>query len=86
MLADLNEAALQEKTALLTTAGWQAHYCVLDVTNAQQFSDCATRFPADILINNTRTQHVARLEDFPPEQWRLVKAFNDLASFYDSQH
>lgn len=72
VLADLNEKALQEKTALLSTAGWQAQYCVLDVTNAQQISDCAARFPADILINNAGIQHVARLEDFPPEQWRLL--------------
>lgn len=72
ILADLNESALQEKAALLTEAGWQADYTVLDVTNPQHIQNCATHFPADILINNAGIQHVARLEDFPPEQWRLL--------------
>lgn len=72
VLADLSESALQEKTALLTAQGWQANYMVLDVTNQQQIAACAARFPADILLNNAGIQHVARLEDFPPEQWQLL--------------
>lgn len=72
VLADLNEHALQQKTASLQAEGWQAAYCVLDVTNQQQITDCAARFPADILINNAGIQHVARLEDFPPAQWQLL--------------
>lgn len=72
VLADLNENALQQKAASLTAQGWQADYCVLDVTNQRQITDCAARFPADVLINNAGIQHVARLEDFPPEQWQLL--------------
>lgn len=72
VLADLNENALQQKAASLTAQGWQADYCVLDVTNQYQITDCAARFPADVLINNAGIQHVARLEDFPPEQWQLL--------------
>lgn len=72
VLADLDEQLLTEKTTQLQAQGYDADYCVLDVTNPAQIADCAARFPADILVNNAGIQHVARLEDFPPEKWQLL--------------
>ncbi|KKO49612.1 3-hydroxybutyrate dehydrogenase [Arsukibacterium sp. MJ3] len=72
VLADLNESLLQQKAAALCSQGIIADYCVLDVTNQQAIEACAKRFPADILVNNAGIQHVARLEDFPPEKWALL--------------
>ncbi len=74
VLADLDAALLASKTAELTSKGYKADSCVLDVTNAEQIADCAKRFPADVLINNAGIQHVARLEDFPPEKWQQLIA------------
>ncbi|EHR41579.1 3-hydroxybutyrate dehydrogenase [Alishewanella jeotgali] len=72
VLADLDEGLLNTKALLLRSRGYQADCCVLDVTNAEHIAACAARFPADILVNNAGIQHVARLEDFPPEKWQLL--------------
>ncbi len=72
ILADLNQGLLQQKVAELTSQGIDADYCVLDVTNQHAIEQCAQRFPADILVNNAGIQHVARLEDFPPDKWALL--------------
>jgi 3-hydroxybutyrate dehydrogenase len=39
----------------------------------------------DILINNAGVQHVAPLEDFPPEKWDLIIALNLSAAFHLSR-
>ncbi|MDK9721736.1 MAG: 3-hydroxybutyrate dehydrogenase [Rhodospirillales bacterium] len=36
----------------------------------------------DILVNNAGIQHVAAIEDFPPEKWEAVIAINLSAPFY----
>ena len=36
----------------------------------------------DILVNNAGIQHVASVQDFPPEQWERVIAINLSAAFY----
>ncbi|WP_333607368.1 3-hydroxybutyrate dehydrogenase [Arsukibacterium sp.] len=69
ILADLDERLLQQKTAELTAKGFAADYCLLDVCCQEAIAQCAERFPADILVNNAGIQHVARLEEFPPEKW-----------------
>ena len=38
----------------------------------------------DILINNAGTQHVDRIEDFPPEKWEDIIAINLSSAFYTS--
>ena len=43
----------------------------------------AERFGAvDILVNNAGIQHVAPIEDFPPEKWDAVIAINLTSSFH----
>jgi 3-hydroxybutyrate dehydrogenase len=36
----------------------------------------------DILVNNAGVQHVAPIEDFPPEKWDLIIAINLSAAFH----
>lgn len=72
VIADLNEQAISAKVAQLRQAGFQASGTVLDVTDAASIARCAEQFAADVLINNAGIQHVARLEDFPPEKWQQL--------------
>jgi len=51
--------------------------CQALVANAE------TRFGAvDILVNNAGIQHVAPIEDFPPERWEAVLAVNQSSAFH----
>jgi 3-hydroxybutyrate dehydrogenase len=40
----------------------------------------------DILINNAGIQHVASIEDFPPEKWNAIIAINLVSSFHTIRH
>jgi 3-hydroxybutyrate dehydrogenase len=39
----------------------------------------------DILVNNAGIQHVARVEDFPPERWDAILAINLSSAFHASR-
>ena len=41
--------------------------------------------PIDILVNNAGTQHVAPIDEFPPEKWDLILALNLSAAFHTSR-
>ncbi|MEQ8412515.1 MAG: 3-hydroxybutyrate dehydrogenase [Erythrobacter sp.] len=41
--------------------------------------------PVDILVNNAGMQHVAPVEDFPPEKWNAVLALNLTAAFHTTR-
>lgn len=46
----------------------------------------ARRFgQVDILINNAGIQHVARIEDFPPERWDAILAINLSSAFHTTR-
>lgn len=38
--------------------------------------------PVDILVNNAGIQHVAPIEEFPPEKWDAIQAINLSAAFH----
>ena len=40
------------------------------------------RSRVDILVNNAGIQHVARIEDFPPERWDAIIAINLTSAFH----
>lgn len=40
----------------------------------------------DVLVNNAGIQHVARIEDFPTEQWDRIIAINLTSSFHTMHH
>src|SRR4051812_43737809 len=39
----------------------------------------------DILVNNAGIQHVAPVEEFPPEQWNAILAINLSAAFHTTR-
>jgi 3-hydroxybutyrate dehydrogenase len=41
--------------------------------------------PVDILVNNAGMQHVAPIEDFPPEKWDAILALNISAAFHTTR-
>ena len=76
-LSDLDRAEVEQAAAELARQGHVVHALGLDVT-----SDAAIRSAVeslgdrgiDLLVNNAGLQHVAPLEDFPPERWALLVA------------
>jgi 3-hydroxybutyrate dehydrogenase len=48
---------------------------------------CEAEFGAvDILVNNAGIQHVAKVEDFPPEKWDAIIAINLSSAFHTIRH
>ncbi|GAB4035644.1 MAG: 3-hydroxybutyrate dehydrogenase [Rubrivivax sp.] len=48
---------------------------------------CEAEFGAvDILVNNAGIQHVANVEDFPPERWDAIIAINLSSAFHTMHH
>ena len=41
--------------------------------------------PPDVLVNNAGIQHVAPVEDFPPEKWDAIIAINLTAAFHTTR-
>lgn len=72
LLADLQQVAIDSKVAELIAQGFTARGIVLDVTDAASIAACTAQFQIDVLVNNAGIQHVARLEDFPPEKWQQL--------------
>jgi 3-hydroxybutyrate dehydrogenase len=72
VIADLNQVSIDRCVAQLRQQGFAAQGIVLDVTDTDAISRCAAMFAVDVLVNNAGIQHVARLEDFPPEKWQLL--------------
>ena len=42
--------------------------------------------PVDVLVNNAGIQHVAPIEDFPPEKWDAIIAINLSSAFHTTRH
>jgi 3-hydroxybutyrate dehydrogenase len=72
---------------LAETAGVAVSYSDADVSRPEEIAamiaGAETQFGAlDILVNNAGIQHVAAIEDFPPEAWDRILAINLSASFH----
>ena len=72
ILADVNQQALDSKVAALRAKGADAEAILLDVTDSAAIERCGKHYQIDVLINNAGIQHVARLEDFPPQKWQQL--------------
>ena len=72
LLADVNQQALDSKVAALRAKGADAEAILLDVTDSAAIEHCGQNYQIDVLINNAGIQHVARLEDFPPQKWQQL--------------
>jgi 3-hydroxybutyrate dehydrogenase len=65
----------------------KAAYHPADMTKPPQITDMITTTISkfgriDILVNNAGIQHVAPVEEFPPEKWDAIIAINLSASFH----
>ena len=77
------EAALAE----VRSAGGQVRFHGADMSQPAQVEDmvrtCEREFGGvDILVNNAGIQHVALVEDFPPERWDAIIAINLSSAFH----
>ena len=70
--------------------GVQAHYHGADMSKAAEIEDlmkfAAAKFgQVDVLVNNAGIQHVANVEDFPPERWDAIIAINLSSAFHTTR-
>ena len=87
-LADLNAKAAEAAAAQI---GANALGLACDVTKADQLQAAldaaAARFGrVDVLVNNAGLQHVAPIEEFPLEKYRLLLEVMLVAAFVSIQH
>ena len=83
-----DKAAIEkERAGLEKDFGVKALYSPADMSKpadiAAMVSTTEKEFGAlDILVNNAGIQHVANIEDFPPEKWDAIIAINLSSSFH----
>src|SRR4051812_5349230 len=75
------------RASLERSSGGRALYSRADLTDAAaieaMMEEAARELgPIDILVNNAGTQHVAPIDEFPPEKWDLIIALNLSAAFH----
>ena len=76
-LTDADEQAVTSAAQSLNGAAAEGLALPLDVTNQEHISGAVSRLEnewggVDVLINNAGIQHVASLEDFPVDRWKLL--------------
>jgi len=73
LVSDMDSQAAEQVAVKIIDAGGSAESLVLDVTQQSDIDTLADRFNrVDLLVNNAGIQHVAPLEDFPVDRWRLI--------------
>ena len=75
VLADRNEALLQETAACLSGPNRSVRALCLDVTDPEKIAQGLESLdgqPIDVLINNAGLQHVAPMEEFDEERWNTL--------------
>ena len=76
--------------AQVRSLGVKVAYHAADMTKPAEIEDmmkyAAAQFGrVDILVNNAGIQHVAPVEDFPPERWNAIIAINLSSAFHTSR-
>ena len=72
LATDLDEAAAHETVSLMGDRAGESSALRLDVTSAPDVEALVTALAGravDVLVNNAGLQYVAKLEEFPQEQW-----------------
>ncbi len=69
----------------------QVAYSGADMTKPHQIADMISTTQSvlgsiDILVNNAGIQHVAPVEEFPPEKWDAIIAINMTSAFHTIRH
>ena len=81
---------LEGPKAQVTGLGVKVGYHGADMSKPADIEDmmkyAASEFGrVDILVNNAGIQHVATVEDFPPERWDAILAINLTSAFHTSR-
>ncbi len=76
--------------AQIEALGVRAEYHGADMSKPGEIEDmmkfAASAFgQVDILVNNAGIQHVAKVEDFPPERWDAIIAINLTSAFHTTR-
>ena len=76
-----------ERTAMAARQGVEVLYHPADMTKGDQIADMVAMARrefgrVDILVNNAGIQHVAPVDEFPPEQWDRIVAINLTSVFH----
>jgi 3-hydroxybutyrate dehydrogenase len=72
LAVDVNGTAAEETARAVRDAGGSARSIALDVTCEADVTRALKGQRVDILVNNAGIQHVAALEEFPPEKWSSI--------------
>ena len=76
-----------ERTAMAQQHGVEVLYNAADMTRGVEIADMVAMAKRefgrlDILVNNAGIQHVAAVDEFPPEQWDRIIAINLTSAFH----
>jgi 3-hydroxybutyrate dehydrogenase len=88
MLNGFGEAgAIEEIRSGIAAPGVGCAHDAADLTRPAEIERLVARTaaelgPVDILVNNAGMQHVAPIDQFPPEKWELMMALNLSAPFH----
>jgi 3-hydroxybutyrate dehydrogenase len=92
MLNGFGDAAAIEalRSGLERDHGVKALYHGADMAKAAEIADLVRTAEAklgavDILVNNAGIQHVAPVDEFPPEKWDLIIAINLTSAFHTTR-
>jgi 3-hydroxybutyrate dehydrogenase len=82
-----NAAIEKERLGIEKEFGVRALYSPADMTKSAEIVDMVrtteqTFGTLDVLVNNAGIQHVAPIEEFPPEKWDQIIAINLTSSFH----
>lgn len=72
VVTDLDLSSAEAVCAEIAEQGGQAQAQRLDVSKQDDIERVCRDVDAQILINNAGIQHVAKLENFPADKWRLL--------------
>lgn len=86
-----DEQEIKKEQHALESRGVKVLYHPADMTRPAEIEDlfkqaAATFGSVDILVNNAGIQHVAPLDEFPPEKWQAIININMNAAFYTQRH
>lgn len=81
----------EDRKALEKDAGVKVLYHGADMTKPDQIADLIAKTKSafgsvDIIVNNAGIQHVAPVEEFPPEKWDQIIAINLTSAFHMTRH
>ena len=81
------DAIEKERAALAATSGAAALYDAADMTKPDAIAAMVARCNAelggpDIIVNNAGIQHVAPIEDFPPDKFEAIIKINMTSAWY----